>query len=217
MTRILLVDRPGSAQTVLQFGNLAITQSDPDYIPLGGRQSHPWRRLVRAVVPKHSRAEGLHVRRLPNLSAGRWPGIWGASASVRTPVTEPAVREFFREFDRLQDTPVSALDLERAKRSIIGSLPRRWRARTLFSAERWSWSRTGCRRLLGHLPGTNPGRHRRGRPAGREKVPGQEPDTADRGRGAQPIEFGLKTFGTVEVVPASELGGGVGGRGGRRR
>ncbi|MFX4450786.1 insulinase family protein, partial [Acinetobacter baumannii] len=52
---------------------------------------------------------------------GRFRSVWGANANVRTEVTEPAVAEFFVEFKRLQTSPVSAEELGRAKRSILGS------------------------------------------------------------------------------------------------
>lgn len=127
---IYLIDRPGSAQTVLQFGVLGITANDPDFIPLtianrilGGGSSG---RLFQNIREKKGYTYGAYS----TLTSSRWPGIWGANASVRTEVTEPAVGEFFSEFKRLQNEPVSDDELARAKRSIIGSF-----ARTLESPE----------------------------------------------------------------------------------
>src|SRR5947208_7976916 len=121
MSKIYLVDRPGSAQTVLEFGAMAISRNDPDYIPLvvanrilGGGSAG---RLFQNIREDKGYTYGAYS----TLSAPKWPGIWGASASVRTPVTEPAVREFIHEFERLQDEAVSESELERAKRSIVGS------------------------------------------------------------------------------------------------
>jgi zinc protease len=129
-TRIYLVDRPGSAQTVLQFANLAISRTDPDYIPLvvanrvlGGGSSA---RLFQNIREQKGYTYGAYS----SLSTPRWRGTWGASASVRTPVTTPAVGEFFKEFRRIQEEPVPQEELERAKRSIVGSF-----ARTLESPE----------------------------------------------------------------------------------
>ncbi len=120
-SRVYLIDRPGSAQTVLQFGNLSVRRDSPDYIPLvvanrilGGGSSG---RLFQNIREKKGYTYGAYS----SLSAGQWPGVWGASASVRTPVTEPATKEFFNEFNRLQDEPVSEPELERAKHSLIGS------------------------------------------------------------------------------------------------
>ena len=117
---IFLIDRPGSAQTVLQFGTLAVSQTDPDFIALtvanrilGGGSSG---RLFQNIRERKGYTYGAYS----TLAAGRFPAIWGANASVRTEVTEPATGEFFFEFKRLQDQLVSEDELNRVKRSIIG-------------------------------------------------------------------------------------------------
>ena len=115
-----MIDRPGSAQTVLQFGTLAVSQTDPDFIALtvanrilGGGSSG---RLFQNIRERKGYTYGAYS----TLAAGRFPAIWGANASVRTEVTEPATGEFFFEFKRLQDQLVSEDELNRVKRSIIG-------------------------------------------------------------------------------------------------
>lgn len=129
-TRIYLIDRPASTQTYLLFANVGVSRTDADYIPL--------------VVANHILGGGASARLFQNLredkgytygaysslTAPRWPGMWQATASVRTPVTEGAVKEFFHEFKRIQDKPVSSDELARAKRALIGSF-----ARTLESPE----------------------------------------------------------------------------------
>jgi predicted Zn-dependent peptidase len=119
-THVYLIDRPASAQTVLQFGALAVSQSDPDYIPLvvanrilGGGSAG---RLFQNIRERKGYTYGAYS----TVAASPWQGIWGASASVRTVVTEPAVAEFFKEFKRLRDEPVSASELDQAKRSLLG-------------------------------------------------------------------------------------------------
>ena len=115
-TKVYLIDRPGSAQTVLSFGNLSVRQNDPDYIPLlvanqvlGGGSSG---RLFQNIRERKGYTYGAYSA----LSASQWPGTWGASASVRTAVTQPATQEFFYEFNRLQEEPVPDSELARAKR-----------------------------------------------------------------------------------------------------
>ena len=129
-THIYLVDRPGSTQTYLLFANVGVSRTDPDYIPL--------------VVANHILGGGASARLFQNLredkgytygaysslTAPRWAGMWQATASVRTPVTEGAVKEFFHEFKRIQDKPVTSEELARAKRALIGSF-----ARTLESSD----------------------------------------------------------------------------------
>lgn len=129
-THIYLLDRPGSTQTYLLFGNVAVSRTDPDYIPLvvanrvlGGGSSA---RLFQNLREDKGYTYGAYS----TLTALKWPGLWQATASVRTPVTEAAVREFFVEFKRIQDKLVPDEELARAKRALIGGF-----ARTLESAD----------------------------------------------------------------------------------
>ncbi len=215
-TRIFLIDRPGSAQTVLQFGNLAITQKDPDYIPLvvanrilGGGSSG---RLFQNIREQKGYTYGAYS----TLAAGRWPGIWGASASVRTPVTEPAVREFMREFDRLQDEFVTQNDLDRAKRSIVGSF-----ATTLESPD------AVLSRTLDLVENGLAMDYWDAYPARIQAVTAEDVQRVARkylgkdriqliavGERTQ-IEPGLRKFGPVEIVDPAELGGAARGAGRR--
>jgi zinc protease len=214
--RIYLVDRPGSAQTVLQFGNLSVRQNDPDYIPLvvanrilGGGSSG---RLFQNIREQKGYTYGAYS----SLAANPWAGVWSASASVRTPVTEPAVREFIKEFDRLQDEPVSEVELDRAKRSIVGSFaatlenPENTLTRTLDLVEKG---------LPADYWDTYPERIQAVTPADVQRVARKylgknRIQLIAVGERSQ-IEEGLKKFGPVEIVDASQLGGG--GRSGRRR
>jgi zinc protease len=205
-TRIFLIDRPGSTQTTLQFGNLSVRRNDPDYIPLvvanrilGGGSAG---RLFQNIREKKGYTYGAYS----SLNAGLWPGVWGASANVRTPVTEPATREFFNEFNRLQDEPVSANDLERAKRSIIGSF-----ALTLESPQGI------LARTLELVQNGLPLNYWETYPAKIQAVTAEDVQRVARkylgkdriqviavGERKQ-IEEGLKQFGTIEVVDPAKM------------
>lgn len=205
-TRIFLIDRPGSAQTVLQFGNLSVKRSDPDYIPLvvanrilGGGSAG---RLFQNIREKKGYTYGAYS----SLNAGQWPGTWGASASVRTPVTEPATREFFNEFNRLQEEPVSTSELDRAKRSIIGSF-----ALTLENPQ-GILSRT-LELVQNGLPldywETYPAKIQAVTPADVQRV-AQKYLGKDRIQliavgERKEIEAGLKQFGTIEIVDPAKM------------
>jgi len=208
-TQIYLIDRPGSAQTVLQFGSLSVRQNDPDYIALtvanrilGGGSSG---RLFQNIREQKGYTYGAYS----TLSAGQWPGLWGASASVRTLVTEPATREFFREFARLQDDPVAPSDLERAKRSLVGSF-----AGTLESPE------AILTRTLDLVQNGLPLDYWDTYPAHIQAVTAEDVQRVARkymgrnriqliavGERSQ-IEEGLKKFGPVEIVDAAALAAG---------
>jgi len=215
-TKIFLIDRPGSAQTVLQFGNLAVKQNDPDYIALvvanrvlGGGSSG---RLFQNIRERKGYTYGAYS----TLGAGKWPGVWSAAASVRTPVTEPAVAEFFNEFNRIQDERVPEAELDNAKRSIVGSFagtlesPDAILARTLELVENGLpldyWD-TYPLRIQAVTPADVLRVARKYMGKGRIQL-------IAVGERSQ-IEEGLKKFGPVEIVDATQLVGAGGGRRGR--
>jgi len=56
-----------------------------------------------------------------DFSALHYPGPWRAGGNMRTEVTDGALEEFFHEFRRIREEPVSAAELEPSKRSIVAS------------------------------------------------------------------------------------------------
>ncbi len=120
-SRIFLIDRPGSVQTVLQLGNLGIERTNPDYFSLlladrilGGG---PAARLFLNLREDKGYTYGAYS----NFGGSKFRGTWISSSEVRTDVTEGAMKEFMYELKRLRDDPVGADELENAKRAIIGS------------------------------------------------------------------------------------------------
>jgi len=120
-SRIYLIDRPGSVQTVLQLGTLGIERTSPDYFAvlmadrvLGGGPSG---RLFLNLREDKGYTYGAYS----NFGGSKFRGTWGASSEVRTDVTEGAMKEFMYELNRLRKEPVPAEELENAKRAIVGS------------------------------------------------------------------------------------------------
>lgn len=120
-SRIFLVDRPGSVQTVLQLGTLGIERTNPDYFSVlladrifGGG---PAARLFMNLREDKGYTYGAYS----NFSGSKFRGTWTASSEVRTDVTEGAMKEFMYELKRLRDEPVTTEELENAKRAIVGS------------------------------------------------------------------------------------------------
>jgi predicted Zn-dependent peptidase len=119
--KILLIDRPGSVQTVLQLGSLGIERTSPDYFSvlladkvLGGG---PTGRLFLNLREDKGYTYGAYS----GFSGSKYRGTWTSSAEVRTDVTQGALKEFMYELDRLRSQQVSADELDNAKRAIIGS------------------------------------------------------------------------------------------------
>src|SRR5437868_671435 len=120
-SKIYLIDRPGSVQTVLQLGTLGIERTDPDYFAvlladrvLGGGPSG---RLFLNLREDKGYTYGAYS----NFGGSKFRGTWVSSSEVRTDVTEGAMKEFMYELNRLRNEPVSAEELDNAKRAIVGS------------------------------------------------------------------------------------------------
>ena len=120
-SRIYLIDRPGSVQTVLQLGTLGIERTSPDYFSvlladrvLGGGPSG---RLFLNLREDKGYTYGAYS----NFGGSKFRGTWVSQSEVRTDVTEGAMKEFMYELNRLRNETVPAEELENAKRAIIGS------------------------------------------------------------------------------------------------
>ena len=112
---VFLVDKPGAAQSVIVIGAAGVERSNPDYAAievmntlLGGSFSSRLNSNLREEKGyTYGAGSGFNYRPLP--------GPFTARSSVRTNVTDSSLIEFFKEFERVRDQPVDAVELERAK------------------------------------------------------------------------------------------------------
>ena len=117
--KIYLVDRPGSVQTTLLMGNLAIDRMNPDYPALvvlnevlgAGSAS----RLFLNLREEKGYTYGVYS----NIIARKYAGPWTAGGDLRSEVTDGAMTEFLRELNRIRDEKVSEEELEAARRSVV--------------------------------------------------------------------------------------------------
>jgi predicted Zn-dependent peptidase len=120
-TRIYLINRPGSVQTVFQIGSLGMERTDPDYIAMAVMNrilgTGPSSRLFLNIRED----KGYTYSVGSGFSAGKYRGTFTAQSPVRTEVTEGTIREFMNEFNRIRNEKVSAAELDNAKRAIIGN------------------------------------------------------------------------------------------------
>jgi predicted Zn-dependent peptidase len=113
--RVLLVDKPGAAQSVIMIGVPGIERTTPDYASvmvmntiLGASFSSRLNTNLRETKGyTYGASSGFQWRPLP--------GAWMASSDVRTNVTDSSLVEFFKEFNALRTTEVAADELARAK------------------------------------------------------------------------------------------------------
>ena len=122
-TKLILIDKPGAAQSVISIGAPGVPRSSPDYAAL--------------VVMNTLLGESFSSRLNSNLretkgytygigSRFTWqplPGSFRISSGVRTDVTDSSLVEIFGELRRIQDAPVDAVELDRAKAYVALAVP----------------------------------------------------------------------------------------------
>ena len=120
--RIIVVHKPASPQTVLRIGHVGTPRSNPDYVALevmntalGGLFSS---RINQNLREKHGYTYGASSAFIFRRGAG--PFLVGTS--VRTDVTADAIREIFREIERMRESEILPEELATAKDSISRSL-----------------------------------------------------------------------------------------------
>jgi zinc protease len=120
-SKIYFVARPHSVQTNLLVGSQAIERTSADYDVMSVMNKiiggGPMGRLF-----LHLREEkGYTYGATSALDARQHRGDWSASTSVRTEVTDPALRDLLEEIRQLREIPVSDQELSDAKRSMVAS------------------------------------------------------------------------------------------------
>lgn len=124
-TEILLVNRPGSAQTNIVIGNPGFEPTSPDYFPLlvlnGVLGGTPDARLFRVLREEKGWTYGSYSR----FTRPREVGYFSATAEVRPEVTDSAVSEMLHQIRQIRDEAVPAEELESTKGFLAGSFPLR--------------------------------------------------------------------------------------------
>jgi len=122
-TDILLIHRPGSAQSNIAIGNTTIAPTDPLYYAariatqaLGGGADA---RLFLILREQKGWTYGAYA----SLHRYRGLGYWQATAEVRTEVTDSAVSEMLRQVDRIRTETIPDSELAAVKGFLVGSFP----------------------------------------------------------------------------------------------
>lgn len=119
---VVLVDRPGSAQTAIRIGRIAVARSTPHYHALtvlntilGGSFTS---RLNSNLREDHGYTYGARS----TFEMRHQPGPFFAMANVETDKTGLALQEFFNEFQAIRE-PVDREELARAKNYLAYGFP----------------------------------------------------------------------------------------------
>jgi zinc protease len=119
---IYLVDKPGSAQSVIRVGRIGAARDTPDYFALevmnmvlGGAFTS---RLNQNLREQHGYTYGAFSA----FDMRPAPGPWLASAAVQTSATGPALSEFMNELRGMQE-PVPEEEVARARSYLAARFP----------------------------------------------------------------------------------------------
>ncbi len=118
--RIYLVDRPGTVQTQVLVGNLALTRRDPDWYRTVLANSIYGGAFHSRLVMNIREQKGYTYSPRSSLNALREHGYFSVSAAVRNDVAAATLTEIFYEMDRMRSLPVSAEELESARNYLAG-------------------------------------------------------------------------------------------------
>ena len=120
--KIVIVDKPGSPQSVLRIGQVGLARSNPDYVAvnvmndiLGGLFSSRINLNLREVHGyTYGAGSGFQFRRSQ--------GPFSIGSMVRTDATAPSVKEVFNEVDKMRATQPTPEEVNMAKESYIRGL-----------------------------------------------------------------------------------------------
>jgi zinc protease len=118
-TKIYLVDRPGSVQTTLLMGNLAIERGDPDYPSLMVLNEVLGASAASRLFLNLREEKGYTYGVYSSVIARKYAGPWTAGGDLRTEVTDGAMTEFLRELNRIRDEKVPEAELDSAEHSVV--------------------------------------------------------------------------------------------------
>ena len=118
--RVHLVHLPGSVQTQVLLGNLAITRRDPDWYRLVLANSIYGGAFHSRLVINIREQKGYTYSPRSSVNALRQYGYFSVHAAVRNEVAAATLTEMFYEMDRMRALPVTPEELDSARSYLSG-------------------------------------------------------------------------------------------------
>ena len=122
-SRIVVVDRPGSNQTMVLAGQMGVKRSDPDYEKLDVMNTVLGGLFSSRINLNLREDKGYSYGAFSFIGQNRGVGPLMAGAAVRGDATGPSIDEILKEVTKIRDGGVTGEELKLAKQSIIRSLP----------------------------------------------------------------------------------------------
>lgn len=118
--QVYLVHVPGTVQTEVIVGNLAITRHDPDWYRAVLANSIYGGAFHSRLVVNIREQKGYTYSPRSGINPLRQHGYFSAHAAVRNDVVAATLTEIFYELDRMRSVPVTAEELESARSYLTG-------------------------------------------------------------------------------------------------
>ena len=121
--RIVLVDRPGSVQSMVYAGHDAPSRKTPDYVPMTTMSLSLGGMFNSRLNLKLREEKGYTYGAFGTFDCRRDGGVFAARAAVQTGVTGAAVNDLLAELDTMHAGGLTAEELERARSYRAGIFP----------------------------------------------------------------------------------------------
>lgn len=118
--RVHLIHMPGTVQTQVLVGNLAITRRDPDWYRTSLANSIYGGAFHSRLVLNIREQKGYTYSPRSSLHALRQQGFFTVHAAVRNDVAAATLTEMFYEMDRMRSLPVTPEELDSARNYLAG-------------------------------------------------------------------------------------------------
>lgn len=118
--RVHLIHMPGTVQTQVLVGNLAITRRDPDWYRTALANSIYGGAFHSRLVLNIREQKGYTYSPRSSLHALRQQGFFTVHAAVRNDVAAATLTEIFYEMDRMRSLPVTPEELDSARNYLAG-------------------------------------------------------------------------------------------------
>lgn len=121
-SRVVVVDKPEAAQSVIMIGWPGVDRRTPDYAALTVMNTLLGASFTSRLNMNLRETKGYSYGASSGFAFRQVPGPFSAQSAVRTNVTDSSLVEFFKELRGVRDAPVPADELARAKAYIEGNL-----------------------------------------------------------------------------------------------
>jgi zinc protease len=122
---IYIVDRPGSAQSVIYAGHIGVPRTNPDFFPLLVLNTMLGGQFTSRINMNLREDKGYTYGARSSFDFRRGAGPFTAVAPVQTAVTKESLFELMKELRGIRgEIPVTPEELEFSKQAIIRGFPR---------------------------------------------------------------------------------------------